>query len=151
MDLRSRSLRSTDHFRPFFLFCFYFGVGEKYIISCEINFWLPFLNEKSQRHGSHISSLILRLERFSECIYVCECVCLCLCVCFVTHFTEYYTRGTILGQSLITNCMLHPNQFSTITCPIFISNKVTLYGANQDPKFSNGWLPKEDYTAKGRK
>ena len=56
-----------------FAFRFYYEVGEKYIIHILLtNLWLPFLNEKSQRHGTSISPAISRMEIFS----VCMCVCL---------------------------------------------------------------------------
>ena len=46
-----------------------------------VSYPLPFLNKKSQRHGSHISPLISWKERFSVCIYICVCVYMCVCVC----------------------------------------------------------------------
>ena len=55
----------------FYAFRLYYKVGEKNTISSKTNFWLPFLNEKSQRHGSHIFPLISVWKDF---LYVCVCV-----------------------------------------------------------------------------
>ena len=48
VDLRSPSLRSSEHFWLFFLFLFsllLYGAFKNYNISCWTNFWLPFLDK----------------------------------------------------------------------------------------------------------
>ena len=87
-----------------FAFRFYYEVGEKYTISCQINFCLSFLNEKSQSHG--IISISQSRSWKDVCIHVCMYVYVCE-RCLEVNFYPIATKCvTQVGPSLKTSCWI---------------------------------------------
>ena len=85
--LNGRNSAAELQMFSFFAFRFYYEVGAKYIISSKINFWLPFLNENSQRH---IRVIFLQRSRgWKDFLYVCI-MCVCMFVCM---YVFKYRRG----------------------------------------------------------